>query len=160
MRLVLHAQTERAAALRVSVVIVRISVELIAYPTVMLRHNVGSMQRLEKCPLNVCCSEFGFCKLQPICIDSLTKSNMEIGGTSKKFCGLGCDESSGLCGPTPTPRRGGNKAGRKAIAYYESWYIQNYIKFSSLYELMLTFNIGRTLVPVMLSLLKIWMSQV
>lgn len=52
----------------------------------------------EQCPLNVCCGEFGFCKLQPVCIDSLTKSNVEIGGTSEKFCGLGCDESSGLCG--------------------------------------------------------------
>lgn len=47
-----------------------------------------------KCPLNVCCSEFGFC------------------GTSASFCG-------GVV--TPSPECGGRSADAKVIGYYEGW---------------------------------------
>ena len=48
----------------------------------------------DKCPLNVCCSEFGFC------------------GTTKDFCG----------GKTvPSPNCGGKSAEKRLIGYYEGW---------------------------------------
>ncbi|RYP37882.1 hypothetical protein DL767_002754 [Monosporascus sp. MG133] len=49
----------------------------------------------EKCPLNVCCSEFGFC------------------GTTEEFCG---DAKV-----TKRSCPGGTSAGKKIIGYYEGW---------------------------------------
>ncbi|KAL1869089.1 hypothetical protein VTK73DRAFT_3367 [Phialemonium thermophilum] len=48
----------------------------------------------ESCPLNVCCSQFGFC------------------GTTAEFCG---DEV------VPNPSCSGNSAEKRTIAYYEGW---------------------------------------
>ncbi|OBT95257.1 hypothetical protein VE01_07622 [Pseudogymnoascus verrucosus] len=87
------------------------------------------------CSNGACYSSSGFCGYSPDfcganCISNCdakaqcgkyAKTGKEKYPLNEKFCGLGCDESSGLCGPAPTPRRGGNKAGRKEIAYYESW---------------------------------------
>jgi chitinase len=47
-----------------------------------------------KCPLNVCCSEYGFC------------------GTTKDFCGNKTIES---------PSCSGSSASKRTIGYYESW---------------------------------------
>ncbi|KAI1105614.1 hypothetical protein F4804DRAFT_341082 [Jackrogersella minutella] len=57
------------------------------------------------CPLNVCCSQYGFC------------------GSTDPFCGDGCQRGYGGCGPAPTPScsSSGNSAGMRRIGYYESW---------------------------------------
>ncbi|KFY85211.1 hypothetical protein V498_07750 [Pseudogymnoascus sp. VKM F-4517 (FW-2822)] len=57
------------------------------------------------CPLSVCCSQYGFC------------------GSTDDFCGTGCQEGFGGCGPAPTPScsSGSNAAARRRIGYYESW---------------------------------------
>ncbi|KAK1953668.1 glycoside hydrolase [Colletotrichum sublineola] len=58
------------------------------------------------CPLNVCCSQYGFC------------------GSTDKFCGDGCQAGFGGCGPAPAPScssEGGSVVGNRRIAYYESW---------------------------------------
>ncbi|KAF7304029.1 hypothetical protein MIND_00634200 [Mycena indigotica] len=54
------------------------------------------------CPLNVCCSQFGFC------------------GTTTDFCGDGCQSN---CGAPPIPSCGTNQesALNKRIGYYEGW---------------------------------------
>ncbi|KAJ6133731.1 class V chitinase [Penicillium sp. IBT 18751x] len=56
------------------------------------------------CPLNVCCSQFGFC------------------GTTSDFCGTGCQSGYGSCGDVDRPSCSGTSAenGRR-IGYYESW---------------------------------------
>lgn len=56
------------------------------------------------CPLNVCCSQFGFC------------------GTTSEFCGTGCQGGYGSCGEVDRPTCSGTSAenGRR-IGYYESW---------------------------------------
>ena len=51
------------------------------------------------CPLNVCCSQFGFC------------------GTTSDFCGLGCQSN---CIQPTSPSSGGEVQSR-IIGYYESW---------------------------------------
>lgn len=51
------------------------------------------------CPLNVCCSEFGFC------------------GTTADFCGNNCQSN---CGSPERPNGGGDVRDR-IIGYYESW---------------------------------------
>ncbi|KAH8665151.1 hypothetical protein BGZ60DRAFT_470789 [Tricladium varicosporioides] len=56
-----------------------------------------------KCPLNVCCSQYGFC------------------GTGDLFCGNGCQTGFGGCGPPPTPSCSGTSASARVIGYYESW---------------------------------------
>lgn len=59
-----------------------------------------------KCPLNVCCSQYGFC------------------GSVDDFCGNGCQKGFGSCGPAPAPScasGGGSVTGARRIAYYESW---------------------------------------
>ncbi|KAI2629291.1 putative class V chitinase [Hypomontagnella submonticulosa] len=55
------------------------------------------------CPLNVCCSQYGFC------------------GSIDLFCGNGCQEGFGSCGPPKTPSCAGNSAITRRIGYYESW---------------------------------------
>ncbi|KAJ2988998.1 hypothetical protein NUW58_g3690 [Xylaria curta] len=55
------------------------------------------------CPLNVCCSQYGFC------------------GSIDEFCGAGCQEGFGSCGPPKTPSCSGNSATTRRIGYYESW---------------------------------------
>ncbi|KAI1454308.1 hypothetical protein F4805DRAFT_469461 [Annulohypoxylon moriforme] len=55
------------------------------------------------CPLNVCCSQYGFC------------------GTGDLYCGTGCQEGYGGCGPAPTPSCGGNSIITRRIGYYETW---------------------------------------
>ncbi|KAF4332668.1 bacteriodes thetaiotaomicron symbiotic chitinase [Fusarium beomiforme] len=55
----------------------------------------------EKCPLNVCCSEFGFC------------------GTTKDFCTGKCQSN---CGTPKVPAGKSTRPVReKVIAYYEAW---------------------------------------
>ncbi|KAJ6484663.1 hypothetical protein C8R45DRAFT_1214695 [Mycena sanguinolenta] len=56
----------------------------------------------ELCPLNVCCSQFGFC------------------GTTDDFCGTGCMSN---CNPPPPASCGGEQqtALTRRIGYYEGW---------------------------------------
>ncbi|KAJ7613448.1 glycoside hydrolase superfamily, partial [Roridomyces roridus] len=56
----------------------------------------------EECPLNVCCSQFGFC------------------GTTQDFCGEGCTSN---CNPANPARCGSDAqtALTKRIGYYEGW---------------------------------------
>ncbi|KAL2130498.1 hypothetical protein VTI74DRAFT_6334 [Chaetomium olivicolor] len=56
------------------------------------------------CPMNACCSQYGFC------------------GSPDDFCGTGCREGFGVCGPPPTLSCvGRNSAGARRIGYYEAW---------------------------------------
>ncbi|KAF3055543.1 Chitotriosidase-1 [Daldinia childiae] len=55
------------------------------------------------CPLKVCCSEFGFC------------------GSTDEFCGSGCQDKYGGCGPAPKPQCEGDSTSARTIGYYESW---------------------------------------
>ncbi|KAK8067767.1 glycoside hydrolase family 18 protein [Apiospora saccharicola] len=57
------------------------------------------------CPLNVCCSQYGFC------------------GSESDFCGDGCQEGFGSCGPAPRPScaTSGGAVGERRIGYYASW---------------------------------------
>ncbi|ETS77353.1 hypothetical protein PFICI_11227 [Pestalotiopsis fici W106-1] len=55
------------------------------------------------CPLNVCCSQHGFC------------------GSTDEYCGAGCQVGYGGCGGAPTPSCSGNSAITRRIGYYESW---------------------------------------
>ncbi|KDB22160.1 hypothetical protein H109_05949 [Trichophyton interdigitale MR816] len=60
-----------------------------------------------RCPLNVCCSQYGFC------------------GSTSEFCGTGCQSGYGGCGDVPRPSCvGGASAALRRIAYYESWAIE------------------------------------
>lgn len=55
----------------------------------------------KECPLNVCCSQFGFC------------------GTTKDFCDAECQSN---CVEHPSPPAGGSgKVFDRVIGYYESW---------------------------------------
>ncbi|KUJ13269.1 glycoside hydrolase [Mollisia scopiformis] len=54
------------------------------------------------CPINVCCSKFGFC------------------GTTDEFCLDGCQKHYGGCGSAQEPSCGGVTSGR-TIGYYEGW---------------------------------------
>lgn len=53
----------------------------------------------------------------------LTADPFFTGGSTDEFCGTGCQEGFGGCGPPPTPScsSSGNTAMRRRIAYYESW---------------------------------------
>ncbi|GLA58752.1 hypothetical protein AtubIFM54640_008854 [Aspergillus tubingensis] len=53
------------------------------------------------CPLNVCCSEWGFC------------------GTTDDFCGTGCQGD--FCGPPTVPSCSSNDVLQRVIGYYEGW---------------------------------------
>ncbi|KAJ5705359.1 hypothetical protein N7536_001048 [Penicillium majusculum] len=53
------------------------------------------------CPLNVCCSPFGFC------------------GTTEEFCGKGCQGDN--CGDITRPSCQTNDVFKTKIGYYESW---------------------------------------
>ncbi|KAJ9138369.1 Family 18 glycoside hydrolase [Pleurostoma richardsiae] len=64
------------------------------------------------CPLNVCCSEFGFC------------------GSTSEFCTWtntadpnysSCDTKYGGCGSVKRPSCSGTSVGKRNIGYYESW---------------------------------------
>lgn len=66
----------------------------------------------QTCPLNVCCSKFGFC------------------GSTDEFCIWdnkddpvypACDTKWGGCGKVNRPSCGGSSAAKKTIGYYESW---------------------------------------
>ena len=66
----------------------------------------------QKCPLNVCCSEFGYC------------------GSTKEFCQWSnkedplyptCDTKYGGCGDVKRPSCGGGSVSKRTIGYYESW---------------------------------------
>ncbi|KAF6219691.1 hypothetical protein HO133_004160 [Letharia lupina] len=67
----------------------------------------------QKCPLNVCCSEFGYC------------------GSTKEFCAWKnkddplyptCDTKYGGCGDVHRPScGGGSSVDKRSIGYYESW---------------------------------------
>jgi len=67
----------------------------------------------QKCPLNVCCSKFGFC------------------GSTDEFCTWtntddpiypACDTKYGGCGAVKRPScGGGNSVSKRTIGYYESW---------------------------------------
>ncbi|KAI0024494.1 chitotriosidase-1 [Xylariomycetidae sp. FL0641] len=55
------------------------------------------------CPLNVCCSEYGFC------------------GSTADFCEAGCQSNCVLEPPVPDGGSGISVLGNKVIGYYESW---------------------------------------
>ncbi len=67
----------------------------------------------QKCPLHICCSEFGYC------------------GSNKKFCVwknkddplyITCDDKYGGCGDVKRPScGGGSRVSKRIIGYYESW---------------------------------------
>ncbi|KAI0546598.1 hypothetical protein F4679DRAFT_409115 [Xylaria curta] len=59
----------------------------------------------QNCPLNVCCSEFGFC------------------GSIDDFCGKGCQEGFGSCGDVKRPScsKDGGSVNDRNIGYYETW---------------------------------------
>ncbi|KAF3021588.1 hypothetical protein E8E14_013534 [Neopestalotiopsis sp. 37M] len=57
----------------------------------------------QKCPLNVCCSKFGFC------------------GSTSEFCDAGCQSGFGGCGSVHRPSCNGNSIAKRTIGYYESW---------------------------------------
>ncbi|OJJ36372.1 hypothetical protein ASPWEDRAFT_108842 [Aspergillus wentii DTO 134E9] len=59
-----------------------------------------------KCPLNVCCSSYGFC------------------GTTSEFCDKGDDDNKSCqsnCGSPTEPSCSSNDVLKKVIGYYESW---------------------------------------
>ncbi|KAF2147914.1 glycoside hydrolase family 18 protein, partial [Myriangium duriaei CBS 260.36] len=68
----------------------------------------------EKCPLNVCCSEFGFCGSDP---EFCTWTNP----TDPLY--PACSSQYGSCGAVSRPScgAGGNSAGKRSVGYYESW---------------------------------------
>lgn len=75
----------------------------------------------EKCPLNVCCSKFGFCKYSiPDCrrpaFREACPANlpilMRLGGTTEEFCG---DKK------VDAPSCGGTSSNERTIGYYEGW---------------------------------------
>lgn len=78
------------------------------------------------CPLNVCCSQFGFCGstsgsfwfLLLIIILAYRYTNL-----SAEFCDAGCQDGYESCGAVSRPSCAGgvSTAGRR-VAYYESWY--------------------------------------
>ena len=73
----------------------------------------------QKCPLNVCCSQYG--TSYPSQSRNLPRL-IDLGfcGTTSEFCGTGCDTSGGGCGKAPKPSGSGGGLAR-SIGYYESW---------------------------------------
>ncbi|KAI0505902.1 glycoside hydrolase [Xylaria bambusicola] len=71
-----------------------------------------AVEGAQSCPLNVCCSEFGFC-------GSTTEfcewTNKDDDNYSK------CDTKYGGCGDVKRPSCGGSSVGKRNIGYYESW---------------------------------------
>jgi chitinase len=62
----------------------------------------------KNCPLNVCCSFFGFC------------------GSTSEFCTMGgerpCQQGFGTCGDAPRPScSGGDTTSKRVVGYYEGW---------------------------------------
>jgi chitinase len=59
------------------------------------------------CPLNVCCSFFGFC------------------GSTSEFCTSSgerpCQKGYGTCGDAPRPTCGGDSTSQRVVGYYEGW---------------------------------------
>lgn len=68
----------------------------------------------QKCPLNVCCSEFGFCGSTT---EFCTWTNPTDPNYSK------CNPQYGSCGAVNRPScgSGGNSVSKRNIGYYESW---------------------------------------
>lgn len=71
----------------------------------------------ERCPLNVCCSQFGTCITDYF--DRVKTDRPGFCGTTTEFCGTGCDATGGGCGPVPKPSGSGGLT--RSIGYYESW---------------------------------------
>ncbi|KAJ9297889.1 CAZyme family GH18 [Paecilomyces variotii] len=86
----------------------RISAAMVyAYRLAMQWRNVGvpyAAVANTTCPLNVCCSKYGFC------------------GTSEDFCGGGCQSN---CEPVPEPSCSGESSSAVYIGYYEAWNYQH-----------------------------------
>lgn len=62
----------------------------------------------KNCPLNVCCSFFGFC------------------GSTDEFCTIGgehpCQQGFGTCGDAPRPScANGDSSSQRVVGYYEGW---------------------------------------
>ncbi|KAJ5098775.1 hypothetical protein N7532_005776 [Penicillium argentinense] len=58
----------------------------------------------QRCPLNVCCSKFGWC------------------GSTSEFCDSGCQKGYGSCGNVKRPKCSSNNGYfKRQIGYYESW---------------------------------------
>jgi chitinase len=84
----------------------------------------------QKCPLNVCCSEFGF-----VFAPGSSKGNIKgspftdtawvftsFCGSTDDFCKKGCQQGFGGCGPPNRPScGGGGSVSKRTIGYYESW---------------------------------------
>lgn len=77
----------------------------------------------KKCPLNTCCSQFGFVRREDIISldrqrdDWLTRLQC---GTTEDFCGTSCQSN---CILNPSPPAGGSEQPilNRVIGYYESW---------------------------------------
>ncbi|KAJ9259366.1 hypothetical protein DTO207G8_929 [Paecilomyces variotii] len=68
----------------------------------MLQRSVGSMQASvagKTCPLNVCCSQYGFC------------------GTTSEFCGTGCQSDC----TQPSPDVPASSVQNRVVGYWEAW---------------------------------------
>ena len=57
----------------------------------------------KKCPLNVCCSEYGFC------------------GSTSDFCEAGCQSNCVLNPAVPAGGSGVTVLNNRVIGYYEAW---------------------------------------
>lgn len=57
----------------------------------------------KKCPLNVCCSKFGFC------------------GSTSEFCEADCQSNCVLNPPVPAGGSGVTVLNNRVIGYYEAW---------------------------------------
>lgn len=57
----------------------------------------------KKCPLNVCCSQYGFC------------------GSTSEFCEAGCQSNCVLNPPVPPGGSAISVLNNKVIGYYEAW---------------------------------------
>lgn len=91
----------------------------------------------KNCPLNVCCSFFGFC------------------GSTSEFCATSgerqCQRGFGTCGDAPRPScAGGDSSSKRIIGYYEGWYVvsllcwtqEQYLNYSSGQPLGLAINVS------------------
>lgn len=73
-----------------------------ASPIAMLQRSVDSMQASvagKTCPLNVCCSQYGFC------------------GTTSEFCGTGCQSDC----TQPSPDVPASSVQSRVVGYWEAW---------------------------------------
>jgi chitinase len=76
----------------------------------------------QTCPLNVCCSQFGYEFLhQPVFPLSGAKIRCRFCGSTSDFCGKGCQDGFGTCGDAPKPSCSSSGVSKRTIGYYESW---------------------------------------